>query len=55
MPVGTRAHCNPRRSLIVDVEMLITSNEGHLTDETPAYLERQRTKYGDLDVSGQLK
>lgn len=43
MPVGTRAHCNPRRSLIVDVEMLITSNEGHLTDETPAYLERQRT------------
>lgn len=49
------ALCNPLPSLIADIDRLIAYDAGHLTEETLAYLERQRTKYGVLDVSGLTK
>lgn len=49
------ALCNPLPSLIADIDRLIAYDAGHLTEETLAYMERQRTKYGVLDVSGLTK
>lgn len=43
--------CNPLPALAAEIDKMVASDEGHLTDETIAYLERKRIKYGELDFS----
>ncbi|KAK1833402.1 hypothetical protein QBC39DRAFT_46568 [Podospora conica] len=45
------AACSPLPAIAAGIDVIVASDRGHLTDETTAYLEKQRIKFGNLDFA----